>query len=156
MNKIDQIINKYSLKPHPEGGYFTEIYRSDYKLKSPINSQSRNAITHIYFLLVNGQFSRFHKVLHDEVWNFYEGDSLRLIEFDGTNINTEIIGKETASYVHIVKGGIFQAAQTTGEYSLVGCSVAPGFDFADFSFLEAQSPEFETLQNNYPTYLKLV
>lgn len=157
-NKVDieKIIKKYELLPHPEGGYYREVYRSDQEVSSSKTREKRNAVTHIYFLLKKGQFSRFHKVIHDEIWNFYEGASLKLIEFDGQNIEEKTIGQEYGTYVSVVKGGVFQAAESTGEYSLVGCSVAPGFDFNDFSFLTNEPLMQENLLRSYPALKKLV
>ncbi len=71
---IENLIIKYNLQKHPEGGYFAEIYRSDSIVDSPVNGEKRNALTDIYYLLEKGEVSRFHKVIHDEIWNFYEGD----------------------------------------------------------------------------------
>ncbi|MFC2151934.1 flotillin-like FloA family protein [Bacteroidota bacterium] len=154
-NDVKKIIEKYQLEPHPEGGYYCEIYRSDQEVKSFANRENRNAVTHIYFLLKEGQVSRFHKVLHDEIWNFYEGSPLKLIEFDGDNIKETILGQENGTYVSVVKGGVFQAAETTGIYTLVGCSVAPGFDFKDFSFLDDEPQLLSNLKNQFPDYQHL-
>ena len=74
-------------------------------------------------------------MVHDEIWHFYEGQPLALIQYDETEIKKELIGPECLDYAAIVPGNTWQAAETTGEYSLVGCTVAPGFDFTDFSFL---------------------
>ena len=149
---IQQIIDRYQLQPHPEGGYFREVYRSEQILNSPVHNENRNAVTHIYFLLVKGQVSRFHKVIHDEIWNFYEGASLKLIEFNGSEIQEIIIGEN--DYFKVIKGGVFQAAESTGDYSLVGCSVAPGFDFKDFSFINSNSRNFETIKHKFQDYMK--
>lgn len=154
MKKIQEIIAKYQLQPHPEGGYFRELYRSEQVLNSPINGKKRNTITHIYFLLAQGQISRFHKVLHDEIWNFYEGSPLKLIEFDGNRIQETIIGNQ--DYFKVIKGGVFQAAESMGEYSLVGCSVAPGFDFNDFSFITGESSLIKIFESNYPEFMRFV
>lgn len=147
---MQQLIEKYGLVPHPEGGYYKEIYRSGQKIHSPYANKDRNTVTHIYFLLVQGQISRFHKVLHDEIWNFYEGSPLKLITFDGNDIEEEEIGSGCNSYNYIVKGGLYQAAETTGEYTLVGCSVAPGFDFKDFTFLSDDLESMNILKTEYP------
>jgi len=136
---MKDLIKKYGLAPHPEGGYFREIYRSDICLESPATKTMRNAATHIYFLLAKGQVSRFHRVIHDELWHFYQGAPLRLIQYDGSKIKEEVIGPE-AAYMSVVPGNVWQAAESAGEYSLVGCTVAPGFDFEDFSFL-SDAPE---------------
>ena len=165
-NPMENLIKKYDLAPHPEGGYFKEIYRSGQlvqsnhvrsnHVRSGIATENRNAVTHIYFLLVKGQVSRFHRVLHDEIWNFYEGDPLQLIQFNGTGLGKETIGPGCKAYVSIVPGNTWQAAATMGKYSLVGCSVAPGFDFADFSFLRDTPEElerFRTEQSGYDHFL---
>lgn len=153
-SEIQQIINQYQLQPHPEGGYYREVYRSEQKVSSEFTTEKRNAVTHIYFLLEKGQFSRFHRVWHDEIWNFYEGAPLKLIEFDGNNSKEVVIG--TDDYFSVIKGGVFQAAETTGEYTLVGCSVAPGFDFKDFSFLTDEPNLLNIFQKKYPQYRYLV
>ncbi len=154
MSIIELLIEKYQLQPHPEGGYFKEVYRSDQELNSSVHGETRNAVTHIYFLLTKGQLSRFHKVLHDEIWNFYEGDSLKLIEFDGENMVETVIGKENQSYMKVIKADVFQAAETIGDYTLVGCSVAPGFDFKDFSFLSENQQE--VIKKQFSDYSRFI
>lgn len=130
------LITAYGLKAHPEGGYYKEIHRSGTTVVSPVNKGRRNAVTHIYFLLCRDNISRFHKVSHDEIWNFYEGAPLNLICFGGRAVREKTIGPGCRGYTAVVKGGTYQAAQSTGEYSLMGCTVAPGFDFNDFAFLK--------------------
>jgi hypothetical protein len=141
---MNPLIARFNLKPHPEGGYYSEVYRSSDKVSSPRHGQARNSLTHIYFLLERGQISRFHRVRHDEVWNFYAGAPLRLILIESTQTmqleqqyqtHQQIIGTDK-SYVHVIPAEHWQAAETTGDYSFVGCSVAPGFDFDDFSFMQ--------------------
>ena len=109
-------------------------------------------MTEIYFLLCEGQVSRFHKVLHDEFWHFYEGSPLRLIDGDLEIFDEIILDPKKANYQHCVKGGRWQAAESTGEYTLVGCTVAPGFDFADFAFLSLS--ETHNLKDNFAEYAK--
>ena len=142
---MNPLIARYNLKPHPEGGYYGEVYRSADNLTSPHHAHTRSALTHIYFLLEKGQISRFHRVLHDEVWNFYAGAPLRLIQVeakqpmqsdnDYATREKVIGGNQETEFVHVIPAGHWQAAESTGDYSLVGCSVAPGFDFDDFSFM---------------------
>ena len=156
MNNSDFLIQKYQLQPHPEGGYYREVYRSKQTINSQIANANRNTVTHIYFLLKQGQFSRFHKVLHDEIWNFYQGSPIKIIEFDGVDIKEKIIGKKNNSYSEVVPGGVFQAAESTGEFSLVGCSVAPGFDFKDFSFLTNEPDVLKELKRNHSKYDYLI
>jgi predicted cupin superfamily sugar epimerase len=153
---VQKLIDRYKLIPHPEGGYYREVYRSEQILYSDAAGIKRNALTHIYFLLPACQVSRFHKVVHDEVWNFYTGDPLKLIQYNGREVTEAIIGFAGGDFMTVVKGGVFQAAETTGAYSLAGCTVAPGFDFEDFSFL-GDDPVLKTeLIKNYPGYQRLV
>ena len=153
---MQDLIDKYKLVPHPEGGYYAVIFESKQAVMSPVVNKDRKAITHIYFLLLKGQVSKFHKVAHDEIWNFYEGDPIKLIKFNGSTVEEDIIGPGCSDYAAIVEGGVYQAAETTGVYSLVGCSVAPGFEFEDFSFLR---DEFETKKKflqKFPGYQKFI
>jgi predicted cupin superfamily sugar epimerase len=154
MKSVNQLIEKFQLQPHPEGGYFREIYRSETIIDSPLANAPRNSVTHIYFLLAKGQFSRFHKVLHDEIWNVYAGSPIRLLTYNGNNVNETIIGEGCDDFASIIPGGIWQAAESTGEYTLVGCTVAPGFDFADFSFMPAE--EGTAFAERYTKYKKFI
>lgn len=134
MSTIQTLIDKYQLTPHPEGGYFAETYRAAEEVASPVNQQLRNSVTQIYFLLARGDVSRFHKVLHDEIWHFYEGAPLRLLDASNEDCDEILLGQD-GNYHHLIAAHRYQAAESTGEYTLVGCTVAPGFDFADFNFL---------------------
>ncbi|AGP84203.1 cupin domain-containing protein [Alteromonas mediterranea] len=133
------LIKKYNLEPHPEGGFYRQVFRSENKTTSYFHGASRPALTHIYFLLLKGQVSRFHRVLHDEVWNHYEGAPLQLFQIQKQQLWERRIGGDNNDYVEVVEAGNFQGAATMGDYSLVGCTVAPGFDFEDFSFIEEPS-----------------
>ena len=150
------MIDKYKLIPHPEGGYYAVIYESKQSVKSPAVNQDRKAVTHIYFLLLKGQVSIFHKVAHDEIWNFYQGDPLKLIKYNGSTVEEDIIGPGCSDYASIVEGGVYQAAESTGVYSFVGCSVAPGFEFKDFSSLRDEFETKEKLLKEFPGYRKFV
>jgi hypothetical protein len=83
---MQALIDKYKLIPHPEGGYYAVVHESEQSVKSPVVNKDRKAITHIYFLLLEGQASIFHKVAHDEIWNFYEGDPLKLVKYNGVEL----------------------------------------------------------------------
>ena len=101
---------------------------------------ARDALTTIYFLLVAGTRSRWHRVESDEVWHHYEGDALELlwVERDLTTLHAVrlgTLGDGDARPVHTVPAGCWQAARPLGGYALVGCTVGPGFDFADFAML---------------------
>lgn len=141
--EAQDLIAELNMQPHPEGGFFAEVYRANNTVESPINNAQRASLTHIYFLLLEGQVSRFHQVAHDEVWNYYCGAPLNLyhiqnskplIETESCDIQTITIG-EAPNYTHIIPSYQWQAAETLGEFTLVGCSVAPGFDFEDFDFM---------------------
>jgi len=151
LKTAQEIVKELQLLPHPEGGYYKEVYRSDMAFQSPATHAERNALTCIYFLLEKGQISRFHRVKHDEVWNFYLGDPLRLIDLSNNHKDTMLLGdyQNSLQAQHTIKANHWQAAETTGEYSLVGCTVAPGFDFADFTFL-ADHGDCQKISNQYP------
>lgn len=149
---MKDLIEKYNLTPHPEGGYFREVYRSPLQVHSPATHTQRATVTQIYFLLPAGQPSRFHRVSHDEIWHIYDGAPLRLIQFDGKNIRETTIGPGCQDHLAIVPGNTWQAAESTGPYTLSGCTVAPGFDFQDFTFL-ADHPQSLTAFNTLKTDL---
>ena len=153
---MQDLIDKFKLAPHPEGGYYAVVYESKQSVTSPAVNQDRKAVTHIYFLLSEGQVSRFHKLAHDEIWNFYQGDPLKLIKYNGSTVEEVIIGSGCSNCVSIVEGGVYQAAESTGAYSLVGCTVAPGFEFEDFSFLRDEIEMKEKLLKEFPSYREFV
>lgn len=154
-NAKQRLIETYHLEPHVEGGYFRQTYASDSRLSSPSHGKTRSALTHIYFLLTAGEISRFHRVCHDEVWNFYEGAPLSLHCLSGGKLETVVLGADANSYCHVIPPNCYQAAESSGDYSLVGCTVAPGFVFEDFSFMEdPQDRKF--IEDNYPQYNRFV
>lgn len=135
-------IQHLNLLPHPEGGYYREVYRSELSLSAgalpKIFGASRQVSTSIYFLIGKLNFSAFHRIKSDETWHFYEGSALEVLELlaDGSLKKTSI-GKNLAQGDHFqytVKANTWFASRVKagGEFSLVGCSVAPGFDFEDF------------------------
>jgi len=142
--RIRALIDSLQLQPHPEGGYYREIFRSGHTVSADGNRAERKALTAIYFLLEAGQCSRWHRVLSDEVWSHLEGDALELICFDAaaSQLTASWLGPyapETEP-TRIVPAGIWQAAQPLGAYTLAGCIVGPGFEFSDFS-LAADHPD---------------
>jgi len=148
IKKAQQWISKLDLAPHPEGGFYSEVYRSDeVLLKTSLDERygsSRSVSTSIYFLLLGNQFSAFHKIKSDELWHFYDGSSIRLylISEDGKleikNVGTNIDKNEAPQIT--IKKNIWFAAEPIDKssYTLVGCTVAPGFDFNDFELGERQ------------------
>jgi predicted cupin superfamily sugar epimerase len=133
------LIERLQLQPHPEGGWFREIHRATQTVTT--NRGTRSALTTIYYLLERHQLSRWHVVQSDEIWHFYAGAPLELIVYDPATraCNPTVIDVPTTERepVGIVRAGEWQAARSLGDYSLVGCNVGPGFDFADFQFVSA-------------------
>jgi len=142
--RIRTLIDSLQLQPHPEGGYYREIFRSERMVSADENRAGRKALTVIYFLLEAGQCSRWHRVLSDEVWSHLEGDVLELCCFDAASAQLTVsrLGPYTPETepTRIVPAGTWQAAQPTGAYTLVGCAVGPGFEFSDFS-MAADHPD---------------
>ena len=142
MKKTEEIIKKLGLKPHPEGGYFKETYRSLGKInKDSLHSTyngKRSYSTCIYFLLTSDTFSAFHKIKQDEIWHFYDGSPIILHTISETGNHHEYtIGRDFSKGEIpqlVVPGNHWFAAEVINknDYSLVGCTVSPGFDFSDF------------------------
>ncbi|HVA67463.1 MAG TPA: cupin domain-containing protein [Elusimicrobiota bacterium] len=138
---ISALIRLYNLRPHPEGGYFRETYRAGKALpRAALGSAfggARSCSTAVYFLLAQGEFSRLHRIKSDEVWHFYLGGPLSIAQISPEGaIETVILGRDAEAgqtLQHAVPAGWwFGAYPAPGSgYSLVGCTVSPGFDFAD-------------------------
>ncbi|WP_266369007.1 cupin domain-containing protein [Tellurirhabdus rosea] len=154
-------VEKYNMQPHPEGGYFTETYRAEETIPHealPTRfSGPRRFSTAIYFLLESHHVSALHRIQADEVWHFYAGGPLNVyvITPEGT---LEIIRLGSNPEA----GEVFQAVVPAGcwfgsrpaegtDYSLVGCTVAPGFDFADFEMADRT-----TMLNEFPELEEVV
>jgi predicted cupin superfamily sugar epimerase len=138
-------IRRLGLIPHPEGGYYRETFRSSLMLQLP-DGRRRSACTAIHFLLPPDERSAWHRVASDEVWHHYDGGPL-LLHLLGTG--TWRLDQSDPQVV--VPAGIWQAAEPEGEAVLCGCTVAPGFEFADF---EMGRPE--ELIREYPGDEKLI
>lgn len=139
---VQDLIALYDLQPHPEGGYFKETYRASEKLLQTALperlSGDRNISTAIFFLLPEGEKSHLHRIKSDEVWHFYLGGPLTIVQLhpDG-KMSTIVLGRDVKhgqSLQHVVPNGCwFGAIPNRGSgFSFVGCTVATGFDFADF------------------------
>ncbi len=157
--RASTLVRQLRLDPHPEGGYFREIYRSSGTVRPGDERAERAAVTSIYFLLAAGQHSRWHRVRSDEIWHFYEGEPLELLVGSPSldRVERAILGSLTGrgQLVHAVPAGWWQAARPQGAYSLVGCTVAPGFDFADFIFLRDDPRASATLEALNPELVGL-
>lgn len=159
MNAIE-LAHLLDLAPHPEGGYFRETYRSEETL-------ARGALpgrfagdrvfgTSIYFLLTEGTFSALHTIESDELWHHYDGGALRIVTLDEHGAREDfVLGKDYARgerpFAWVPRGRVFGSHVEPGvPHALVGCTVAPGFDFADFRMpsrheLLARYPEHEAV-----------
>ncbi|TDL99029.1 cupin domain-containing protein [Macrococcus brunensis] len=150
----EQLIRQLNMTPHPEGGYFSETYRSD------ITTEGRELYSSIYFLLETGNISHFHRIDADELWYFHGGDALTLhmIMEDGTyqsvKLGLDVINGEVPQYL-VPKNTIFASTvEEENEWSLVGCMVSPGFKFETFELftqheLMAMYPEHDELIVKY-------
>jgi predicted cupin superfamily sugar epimerase len=138
--RAEELIAELALEPHPEGGYYREIFRSALLISPADGRGARAALTTIYYLLPGGEASRWHRVTSDEVWHFYEGGELELLELDArcdavSRHRLAPVTADTLAPVRTIPAGHWQAARPLGDYALVGCTVSPGFDFADFTLL---------------------
>jgi len=135
-------INKLNLVKHPEGGYYKEIYRSEEVISKNAlpdrYSSDRNVSTSIYFLLDREDVSHFHQIQSDEKWHFYEGISLTIHMIDEAgNYSSQKLGRnfeEGETHQFVIPKCTWFAAEVNDKtsFTLIGCTVAPGFDFADF------------------------
>ena len=149
MTDAETIIQTYGLAPHPEGGWYREFHRSERSLEEiPGYSCPRPAVTAIWFLLRRGEFSAFHRLRSEEIWIHISGDPVELILLSRGNASRLRIASVTdgGPPEAVVPAQACQAARTLGEYSLVSCIVAPGFDFLDFELLSSKE-----LLAAYPT-----
>lgn len=144
------------LLDHPEGGRYLEIYRSVTTVAKA--DQTRTALTHIYFSLELHEVSRFHRVSNDEVWNLYQGQGLYLYQWDGCADQIEVIelSAKSMNFCHIIPAGYWQAAVPIKDRVLVGCSVAPGFEFEDFELIVPESEVAKKLLAMEPKLLRFV
>lgn len=127
-----ELIELLGLAPHPEGGHYAEIFRSPHRVQTPRGE--RSALTSIDFLLARGEFSAWHRVESDEAWHLLEGGPLRLHVVSADLSAVETIELGITLRRHVVPAGAWQAAEAIGDFALVGATVGPGFEFADFSF----------------------
>lgn len=142
---VQALIEHFELAPHPEGGYYREIFRSTTELAHPgAAGAARSAGTFIYYLLPAGEMSAFHRVrASDEIWHVYAGGPLELHTIDTQGryarrlLTTDLAQGAPAS---VVPGGCWQATRPVpgAAWAFCGCTVAPGFDFADFEMPEAR------------------
>lgn len=138
MTIADRIVAHLRMLPHPEGGHYLETFRDE------AGADGRSLSTAILFLLKRGEQSRWHRVDAAEIWHYHAGDPLELrLGVDGGGSESRMLGPDLLagqSPQIVVRKGQWQAARSLGEYTLVGCTVAPGFLFSGF---ELAAPGFE-------------
>jgi len=162
MPPMKEVVRMLDMKPHPEGGYFVETYRDEWRLEEEAlpkgYSGQRNGSTAIYFLLPQGDASHLHRIRAAEGWHFYLGLPLKLVVYDQEKnkvdqirLGSDILNGQKVQ--HVVPSGnpgpwfgvyhdvIHESIDPERSYSLVGCTVAPGFDFRDFELLEGDRKE---------------
>ena len=125
MNDPGELIKKLKMIPHPEGGYFVESFRD-----------KENNVSLIYYLLKKNQRSHWHRLKKNEILHFYQGGPLLIyVSSDGLTSNTIILGNDInkKENMHVViKAGSWFSMRSNGKYSLIGCTVSPGFNYSDF------------------------
>jgi uncharacterized protein len=160
-HNADYWIQHLKLQPHPEGGAYARVYTAELiipRSSLPENfSGDRNSCTHIYYLLQQNDFSAFHRIQSDELWHFYDGDTLCIYEIDRDGELTEhVLGKNLekgeSPFLVIKAGNWFASKLKSGStYALLGCTVSPGFDFADFEMADRNK-----LIKLYPQHKELI
>ena len=134
MHAADNLIQKFKMVRHPEGGHYVEILKNE-------------NISQIYYLLKKNEKSHWHRIKKNEILHFYLGDPLEVYTSkDGINYDLFKLGSEE-KYVYVVKANTWFAMRSSGSYSLIGCTVAPAFDFKDFELAPATwKPEKFTIE----------
>jgi uncharacterized protein len=128
------VIARLGLQPHPEGGHYRETFRD-----SRLDANGRSLSTAIYFLLARAERSHWHRIDAVEIWHYYAGQALNLQIADDSGQRSVRLGPDLAAGEvpqAVVPVKAWQAAESTGDWTLVGCTVAPGFDFAKFELAE--------------------
>lgn len=150
-----ELIESLRLEAHPEGGWYREVFRSPTAAHG-----DRAAITTIYYLLADGGHSRWHRIESDEIWHWYEGAPLELIGVSETDWvpRRTVLGPAGADHTPVgaVPGGEWQAARTLGDYTLVGCSVAPGFQYSEFRLLADDAALAARLRQRLPSLASFI
>jgi predicted cupin superfamily sugar epimerase len=142
-------IHQLNLQPHPEGGYYKEVFRSEQNINRAGSKALRQACTSIYYLLEGDDYSGFHRINSDEIWYFHKGVPLNIhiMTPKGKHEIFELSDQNTGHLSLVVPAGLWFAAEIPSkeDYTLVSCAVAPGFDFSEFEMADRQ-----LLRQEYP------
>ena len=155
-----ELVRLLQLAPHPEGGFFRELFRSAQTVAPADERATRSALTSIDFLLLQGQFSAWHRVASDEVWHLLEGGPLRLWlmppslqHLHSVELGTAASGRAPR---HVAPAHWWQAAEPLSEFAYCGATVGPGFEFADFGFLRGDEAAVDALDRLQPELRRLL
>lgn len=152
--RADELVRALQLAPHPEGGFYRELFRSRRMVRTDDGRSERWAATTILYLLRGTDVNKWHRVASDEIWHWYEGAPLELHLLDPavTRTKTELVGPVGNEQVpvRVVPATCWQAVRCTGEYTLAGCTVAPGFEFSDFRLLREFPDLMQTVESSFP------
>jgi uncharacterized protein len=159
-SRAQVLIRDLGLQPHPEGGWYAEVFRSTRPVDPQDGRTGRVALTTIDFLLERGQASAWHRVRSDEVWHLLEGDGLVLwlLPADLSRVERIELGAVAGGLRprHVVPADWWQAAEPMGDFAYVGATVGPGFDFADFAFGRDDAALREALPRLQPALKRLL
>jgi len=162
MIEVNKLIKRLNLQPHPEGGFYARNYQSEDSIKlvdsARYNNEIRRAGSSIYYLLSEHDFSAWHTLKSDEIWHYYIGSSVKIhiIDREG-NYSMRLLGNSLdnvdASFQFVIPSGNWFAAEIVDKtsYSLVGCTVNPGFEFNDFTLADR-----DTLSVEFPQHRSLI
>jgi predicted cupin superfamily sugar epimerase len=171
--RADELIRTLRLQPHREGGHFSEVFRSRRCVRiegaggTPVE---RSALTTIYFLLAEGEVSRWHRLDADEIWHFYEGKPLELflldekaLVFSRVRLGPAASGAASApgtaqlpAFVQVVPAGSWLAARPAGPYALVGCSMGPGFEYEGLTLMKDEPAVAVEVARRFPEAAQLI
>jgi len=158
---VEELIRRFGLEPHPEGGYYSETYRADKLVRregAPSDDGTRAASTAIYFLLSDGAYSAWHRIRSDELWHFYAGSPIEIHSIDERGVlSTRKLGHALDH-----SGTVFQAVVPArhwfaarccdpSTWALVGCTVAPGFEFSEFEIADV-----DALAGQFPLHRAII
>lgn len=168
-----RLIERFGLVPHPEGGYYRETHRDSMRVariidssmgEEPTDGSSRSASTCIYYMLCDGAYSAWHRIRSDEIWHFYAGDPLDIHVLDAAGELASYrlgnaLGLDDAAFQVVVPAGCWFAAECSPlaaeagavGFSLVGCTVAPGFEFSEFELADV-----DALVAGHPRYAEAI
>jgi predicted cupin superfamily sugar epimerase len=141
MQEMNNLIKSLDLRPHPEGGFYKEVQRSEVMVLNENDSKKRSALTSIYYLLAGDDFSSWHRITSDETWYFHDGSDVVIFLFDqNKTLETIQLGLESKVFQKTIPANTWFAARLLSKdtFCLVSCAVAPGFEFDDFEIAKRE------------------